>query len=160
MLKFIAIIGSVVLLSKEAAAQYVNSSGANSAITEYEREIHEMYPNSPEMLNRGIMYIFYDGENCADCAAAIKELYDIYAINYEADYAVFEIDYTQDLGVNFQEIYNLTQPLSVVMVQINNGQAWGYQKIDNLYQYIDNPQMLRQTFMQQVNNFTVPQNII
>lgn len=160
MFKFGIIILAGMLVSGQAKAQYVNSSGDNPAIREYEREIHEMYPDSPEMLNRGIMYIFYDGENCAGCATAIKELYDIYAINYEADYAVFEIDYTQDLGVNFQEIYNLTQPLSVVMVQINNGQAWGYQKIDNLYQYIDNPQMLRQTFMQQVNNFTVPQNII
>lgn len=160
MYRAVYVIVMYLLLSHTATAQYINSSGANPAIREYEREMREMYPNSPSMLNRGIMYIFYDGEKCSDCAEAIKELYDIYSLNYEADYAVFEIDYSQDLGVNFQGIYDLTQPLSVVLVQINNGQAWGYQKIDNLYQYADNPQMLRKTFMEQVNNFTVPQNVI
>ena len=160
MLKFWRTMVATLLFSGPVSAQYINSSGSNPAIMEYEREMREMYPDSPQMLNRGIMYIFYDGENCTDCAEIIKELYNIYSINYEADYAVFEIDYTQDLGVNFKGIYNLTQPLSVVLVQIHNGMAWGYQKIDNLYQYADNPQQLQQIFTEQVNNFTTPQNFI
>ena len=161
MLKTILMIVTCVLLSKQAAAQYMDSSGDDPAITEYEQEMREMYPHDPAMMNRGIMYIFYDGENCSDCAEIIRELYDIYAINYEADYAVFEIDYTQNYGVDFQSIYNLTQPLSVVLVQINDGMAWGYQKIDNLYQYAGNMQQIREIFMEQVNNFTTtPQNFI
>lgn len=160
MFHFFGTFATFLLLSGQASAQYINSSGDNPAIREYEQEMREMYPNDPAMLNRGIMYIFYDGENCANCAPIVKELYDVYAINYEADYAAFEIDYTQDYGVNFQSIYDLTQPVSVVLVQINNGMAWGYQKIDNLYQYAGNLQQMRQIFMEQVNNFTTPQNLI
>ncbi|MBQ9271695.1 MAG: hypothetical protein IJ218_05480 [Alphaproteobacteria bacterium] len=148
------------LLSTQVNAQYINSSGDNPAIREYEREMHEMYPNSPEMWNRGIMYIFYDGANCPKCAEIIDTLYNIYNVRYEGDYSVFEVDYTEDTGVNFQQIYNLTQPISVVLVRVQNGEAWGYVKIDNLYQYADNLPQLEQVFIEQANNFTVPQNII
>lgn len=148
------------LICYAAAAQYIDTSGSNPAITEYERELQEMYPDSPEMLDRGIMYIFYDGNNCPDCADVIKLIYEIHAIDYEADYGIVEIDYSQDLGINFRGIYNLTQPLTVVLVKIHDGQAWGYQKIENLLNYADNPRQLRQIFMEQVNNFTEPQNFI
>lgn len=143
-----------------AKAQYINSSGDNPAIREYEREMHEMYPNSPDMWNRGIMYIFYDGANCPKCPEIIKVLYDIYSVRYEGDYGIFEIDYTEDTGINFQQIYNLTQPISVVLVRVQNGMAWGYVKIDNLYEYADDLQQLEEIFIERANNFTVPQNII
>ncbi|MBR1825196.1 MAG: hypothetical protein IJ770_01245 [Alphaproteobacteria bacterium] len=161
MLKFLRTVLAVCLLwHTQANAQYINSSGDNPAIREYEREMHEMYPNSPEMWNRGIMYIFYDGQNCPKCAEIIDILYNIYNVRYEGDYGIFEVDYTEDTGVDFRQIYNLTQPISVVLVRVQNGEAWGYVKIDNLYEFADNPQQLEEIFIKQANNFTVPQNII
>ena len=141
------------LLCGQAGAWYINTSGDNQAIREYEKEMQDLYPGNNLILDRDIMYIFYDGQNCTGCSEVMKWLYDVYSVSYEGDFALFEVDYTEDLGVNFQQQYNLTQPLSVVLVSIHDGFAEGYEKIDNLMEYSDNQQMLQQTFINRVNNF-------
>lgn len=150
---FVYVVCTVLMSINFAFAQFINDSGTNPAISEYEQEMQEMYPDSNAMLDRGIMYVFYNGQNCTQCAEAMQMIYEVYSFNYEADFALFEIDYTQDNGENFQQIYDLTQPLSVVLVHIHDGQAWGYEKINNLINWVNQPQYFKQMLMNEINNF-------
>ena len=61
---------------------------------------------------------------------------DIYQKYYANKYSLFLINYQNDEEYNFIEMYDLKQPLEVVMVRINDGAVFGYQKIENLQNQI------------------------
>lgn len=129
-----------------ARAQYFEPTGNNAAIEEYLAE-------TPENANIPIMYVFYSGSDCDGCTEAIDLIYDAYNQYYSADFNIFTIDYTEDDGFDFQAAYNLSQPLSVVLVLIRGGQAVGYYKIDNPQTWIDDPSYFEANLTSQINNF-------
>ena len=53
----------------------------------------------------------------------------------------------------FIEEYNLTNPLEVVMVDIENATPQGYQKIEGLQNMTGNPQAFNEFFTTQVNGY-------
>ncbi|MBQ7633404.1 MAG: hypothetical protein IJS88_04745 [Alphaproteobacteria bacterium] len=127
-------------------AQYVDLPGNSQAIQEYVDE-------APENANTSIMYIFYDNWGCEGCAEAIRLIYYLYQKYYINDFNVFEINYMADADYNYRLDYDLTQPLSVVLVRMRNGQALGYYKIDNPQRLLYNDFDFEENILSQINNF-------
>ena len=138
---------AVLVLSHSAKAQYIDSSGSSPFITQYVEE-------SPENWNKSILFVFYDGNNyCQICPKAIEMIYEIYAKNFSSELNIFEIDYSQPDEFNMRIDYNLSQPLTLVVVRINDGMSRGFYKIDNPQQWIDNPFYFNNQIITYINNF-------
>lgn len=129
-----------------ATAQYNDISGNNPYIQQYLEADEENW-------NKSIIYVFYNNGSCHSCAAAMGMIYNIYEQNYSGQYSYFEINYADPGEYNFQIEYNLTQPLSVVLVRINDGMARGYYKIDNPQDWVADPSYFEQNLTSQINNF-------
>ncbi|MBP5352384.1 MAG: hypothetical protein J6Y91_01290 [Alphaproteobacteria bacterium] len=128
-----------------ASAQYMDLSGNNPDIQEYVEA-------TPENWNRPIIYVFYNGEDaCFSCSRAIDMIYRIYQQYYAGSCSIFEIDYSQDYQMQID--YNLSQPLSIVAVRINDGMSRGYYKIDNPQNWLDDPFYMERQITTEINNF-------
>ena len=63
-------------------------------------------------------------------------LEELYNKKYADKYNLFVINYQNDQEYNFISTYNLSQPLEVVLVRIQDGSTFGYEKIENLQNQI------------------------
>ena len=81
--------------------------------------------------------------------------YDIYQQDYSNQFSYFEINYQEQGEFVFSTAYMLEQPLSVVLVKINDGMSRGYYKIENPQQWLDNKQFFVQQITTAINNFLV-----
>ena len=141
------VIVAILILNHSAKAQYIDSSGSNAFITQYVEE-------SAENWDKSILFVFYDGNNfCQICPKAIEMIYKIYAENFSSKMNIFEIDYSQPDEFDMRIDYNLSQPLSLVVVRINDGMSRGFYKIDNPQQWIDNPFYFKNQIITYINNF-------
>lgn len=129
-----------------ARAQYVDLPGNNRALQDY-------VDAAPENANTSIMYIFYANWDCEECAEAVKLIYYLYSKYYVNDFNVFEINYMADYSYDYRLDFDLTQPLTVILVRVRGGQALGYYKIDNPQQWLENPMNFEQNMLMQINNF-------
>ena len=66
---------------------------------------------------------------------------------------MFMINYQNDNENNFIQTYNLSQPLEVVLVRIDDGAPFGYTKIENLQNMTSDPVSMKDYFVNEVNNF-------
>jgi len=140
-------VSAVLLLCSSAKAQYVDLSGTNSFIQQYVEE-------SPENWDKSILFVFYDGSiYCKTCPKAIEMVYDLYARKFITALNIFEIDYSKRSEFTMQIDYNLTQPLSLVVVRINDGLSQGYYKIDNPQDWIDDPFYFDEKIANLINEF-------
>lgn len=149
MLKIKALVLTAVLWGigfKPVLAQYVNLSGTTGFIKEYVEE-------SAENWNKPILFVFYSGEPCPQCADAISMIYDIYEKNYINTLSIFEIDYGLNDEFNMRLAYDLTAPLSLVIVRINDGMSCGYYKIDNPQFWVNDPFYFSENITSQINTF-------
>ncbi len=89
--------------------------------------------------NKSIIYIFFNNEPCYTCATAIEMIENLYNREFIDDFNMFLINYQNDNENNFIETYQLSNPLEVVMVRINDGAAFGYKKIENLQNMTSDP---------------------
>jgi hypothetical protein len=129
-------------------SQYIDLSGNNPYINEYLSEDAENW-------NKSIIYVFYNNEPCYECPRAMDMIYNIYEQNYALDFSYFEINY-QDEGNNvLQNDYQLNQPLSIVLLRINDGMARGYYKIENPQNWIDDPFYFTENITTAINNFLI-----
>ena len=69
-------------------------------------------------------------------------LYDLHFVNYETD---TEYDYMQ--------AYNLTEPLSLVMVRVSDGAMFGAKKLTGLENQISDPISFSDYLTEQINSF-------
>lgn len=129
-----------------ARAQYVDLPGNSRALQDYVNA-------APENANTSIMYIFYQNWGCEGCAAAVKMIYYLYNKYYINDFNVFEINYMADYTYDYRLDFDLTQPLTVILVRVRNGQAESYYKIDNPQEWLNNPIDFEQNMLMQINNF-------
>lgn len=129
-----------------AEAQYVNLEGTNPDITEYVEA-------NPDNWDKPIMYVFYSDQPCPLCPQAMGMIYNIYEEYFLNQFSYFEIDYNDDDEFGMQTSYNLSQPLSVVLVRINDGMSRGFYKIDNPQYWVQNPQYFKQRLLSQIRNF-------
>ena len=85
-----------------------------------------------------------------DTIDLIEKIYKSY---YADNYSLFIINYQAENEYNFIETYQLRQPLEIVLVRINDGAVFGYQKIRKLQEEIYDPISFTQNFKFRVNEF-------
>ena len=103
--------------------------------------------------DKSIIYIFFNNEPCYTCAAAIEMIEQFYDQNFIDEYNMFMINYQNDDENNFIQTYNLSLPLEVVLVRIDDGAPFGYTKIENLQNMTSDPVSMKDYFVNEVNNF-------
>ncbi len=130
------------------SAQVYNTDGymPNQVSEEYFSESETNYDKS-------IIYIFFNNEPCYTCAQTISMIEEVYNENFIDEYNLFMINYQNDQENNFIEMYNLSLPLEVVLVRIDDGAALGYRKLDNLTNMISDPISFSEYFTEEVENF-------
>lgn len=143
---FLAALIFCLLQSRPALAQFVNLEGNNPAITEYVEANEENW-------NKPIMYVFYSDEPCPLCSEAMGMIYNIYEQYYANQFSYFEINYTDEGEFGMQESYGLTQPLSLVLVRIQDGQSRGYYKLENPQNFLDDKFYFKRRLLYEINNF-------
>lgn len=134
------------LQSREAMTQFVNLEGNNPDITEYVEANEENW-------NKPIMYVFYSNAPCPMCSEAMGMIYNIYEQYYADKFSYFEINYTDEGEFGMQESYGLTQPLSLVLVRIQDGQSRGYYKLENPQNFLDDKFYFKRRLLYEINNF-------
>lgn len=135
-----------ILPVSQTFAQFIDSSGYTPYIKQYVEEDENNW-------NKSIIYVFYNNSPCAHCAEAMGLLFDIYQQNYSNDFSYFEINYQETGEFTFTTTYFLDQPLSVVLVRINDGMSRGYYKIDNPQQWLSDKLFFTEQITTAINNF-------
>lgn len=143
---YLSLIALVIIGAFSAQAQYINLQGNNPDITEYVEANQENW-------DKPIMYVFYSNQPCPLCPQAMGMIYNIYEEYFINQFSYFEIDYSDEGEFDMQMSYNLSQPLSIVLVHISDGMSRGYYKIDNPQYWVQNPQYFKQRLLSQINNF-------
>lgn len=109
------------------AQDFQNQDGFGQA-----QALQEYFDAAPENANKSIIYVFYNNNDCYGCPQAMDMLEKLYQKRYADVYSLFMIDYQNDQEYDFITQYQLSRPLEVVMVRIQDGAAFGYEKIENL----------------------------
>ena len=117
---------------------------------ELEEEYYQRLNSSPD---KSKIYIFFNNQPCPNCPQAVEMIEEVYNQNYLNNYELFLINYAEDTNSGFIEEYNLTNPLEVVMVDVQNGSPQGFQKIEGLQNMINSPQAFNEFFITQVNGY-------
>ena len=89
-------------------------------------------------------------ENCPQTISLIEQVYDN---NYQNDYNLFVIDYGNDDEYNFISTYQLSKPLEIVLVRINDGAEFGYKKLEGLNYRISDPLNFADELKFQIDSF-------
>jgi len=118
--------------------------------TEVQEEYFQQENENPD---KSVIYVFFNNQPCPTCPQAIEMIEDVYNQNFLNDYSFFLINYAEDSNAGFVQTYDLSNPLEVVMVDINNGEQQGYQKIEGLQDMTPNPGAFNEYFITQVNGY-------
>lgn len=142
------IVGLLCLNTFDANAQleYQGSFSANQPLEEY-------FAAEDQNYNKSIIYIFYNGDECYQCPQTIALTEEIYNQYYAGRYSLFVIDYENDDEYDFIEAYNLNEPLSIVLVKIQDGESLGYHKISNPQNLYEAPEDYTQYITQVINDY-------
>lgn len=122
----------------------------NMLQTEVEEQYFQSQNQNPD---KSIIYVFFNNEPCPTCPQAIDMIEEVYNQNYLNNYEFYLINYGEDSNSGFIEEYALSNPLEVVMVNIQNGDEIGYQKIEGLQDMTPNPSAFNEYFTTQVNGY-------
>lgn len=136
------------LLPHALHAQVQNTDGymPNQGLQEY-------FSADDTNYDKSIIYVFFNNQPCYSCADAIEMIEEIYNNKFINRYSMFLINYADDDENNFVNTYQLSQPLEVVLVRIDDGASFGYKKLDNLENMTSDPVSFNDYFSNQVNNF-------
>ncbi len=139
---------SLLLIPAAVRAQQLQfeSAAPQTPIEQYFQEENPQYRQS-------MIFVFYNNEPCGNCPQAIALIEQIYDRYYQNLYGFSIINYQDDDEYNFIETYNLSSPLSVVMVRVNDGAVFGFEKIDNPQNQISDPVSFSDYFRYRVNSF-------
>ena len=118
--------------------------------TEVEEEYFQSQNQSPY---KSRIYVFFNNQPCPQCPQTIDMIEEVYNQNFLNNYELFLINYGEDNNAGFIETYGLSNPLEVVMVDMENGEEQGYQKIEGLQDMTPNPQAFDEYFITQVNGY-------
>lgn len=119
------LIGLAIAMPLHAELTYEGGYNPDQNMEEYFQEFQPDY-------NKSIIYIFYNNEPCDACPQTIAMIEDVYNQYYSDQYSLFIINYQNDQEYNFIETYNLSQPLEVVLVRVDDGQTFGYKKLQDI----------------------------
>ena len=101
-----------------------------------EQNLQEYFDEARGNYKKSIIYVFYLPDECYECPKAMSMLEELYRQYYADKYSFFMIDYQNDNEYNFIAAYDLKRPLEVVLVRIDDGASFGYEKIENLQNMI------------------------
>ena len=119
-----------------------------------ETEVEEQYfQNENQNPDKSIIYIFFNNQPCPTCPQAIEMIEEVYNQNFLNNYSLFTINYGEDSNAGFIQTYALSNPLEVVMVDVENGEVQGYQKIEGLQDMVTNSEGFNEYFITQVNGY-------
>ena len=125
---------------------FEGAAGPETPIEQYFQEENPTYGQS-------MIFVFFNNEPCGQCPAAIELIEDIYDRYYKNAYGFSIINYQNDDEYNFIETYNLSRPLSVVLVRVNDGAVFGFEKLDDLENRVSDPVSFGDYFRFRVNSF-------
>ena len=118
-----------------------------------EKSLQEYFAANPNNRNKSIIYVFYNNNGCYECPQAMAMLEQIYQAQYADLYGFFMIDYQNDEEYDFISRYQLSQPLEVVLLRIQDGAVFGYQKIENLQNMTSDTVSFKNYVTEQINSF-------
>lgn len=144
-MKYFAFILGIFAICTVAIAQE-----SNMLQTEVEEQYFQSQNQNPD---KSIIYVFFNNEPCPTCPQAIDMIEEVYNQNYLNNYEFYLINYGEDSNSGFIEEYALSTPLEVVMVNIQNGDEIGYQKIEGLQDMTPNSSAFNEYFTTQVNGY-------
>lgn len=123
-----------VVLPLKAELTYQGEFDPNISLQEY---FDRAYPQP----DKSIIYVFYNDVNmsCQNCAQTIDLIENIYNENYKNTYNLYIINYEEDQDYNFIQTYQLSKPLEVVLVRVDDGAEFGFRKLENLNYQISDP---------------------
>ncbi len=139
----------LLLASVSARAQQLQYEGTAAP----GEPLEQYFAAEDQNYNKSIIYVFYDNDACYDCPQTIDMIEQAYNRYYKDQYSLFVIDYQNDDEYNFIETYNLHLPLSVVLVRIDDGATFGFEKLDDLPNRISDPESFTTYFRFRVNSF-------
>lgn len=139
---------AAVFYSFAAAAQPVYEGGYNP-----EQNMNEYFQEANANYDKSIIYVFFNNNPCYQCPQTIDMIEEIYNQYYKNQYSLLLINYENDQEYNFIETYNLSKPLEVVLVRVDDGATFGYKKLDNLSDMTSDPTSFSEYFQNQVNEF-------
>ncbi len=119
------LIGIAITMPLHAQLNYEGADNANQDIQEYFQSAYPQY-------DKPIIYIFFNNNQCYGCPQTIAMIENVYNQYYKDKYNLFIINYQNDQEYNFIDTYDLDQPLEVVLVQVNDGQAGAYKKVQDI----------------------------
>ena len=126
------------------------SAQDNMLQTENQEQYFQANNQNPD---KSIIYVFFNNQPCPTCPQAIDMIEEVYNQNFLNNYSLFLINYGEDSNAGFIQTYGLSNPLEVVMVDVENGQAQGYQKMEGLQDMTSAPQAFNEYFITQVNGY-------
>lgn len=103
--------------------------------------------------SKPIIFIFFNNQPCYNCAETVELIEQIYNREYKDKYSLFIINYQNDEEYNFISNYNLSRPLEVVLQNVQNGQALGYRKLENLQNITSDPTSFSDYLTSEINSF-------
>lgn len=139
----------LLLISSNSNAQNLQFEGTAAPTEPIEQYFEEENPT----YERSVIYIFHNNDDCYACPQTIALIEQIYNQYYQNQYTLSIIDYQNDDRYNYIETYDLSQPLSVVLVKVNDGATFGYEKLDNLQNQISDPNSFSEYFRYRVDSF-------
>ena len=121
-------LGLLFILSNAAYVQMsdsIETTVPNDSLAQYLQETSPL----PE---KSMIYVFYDGQKCADCSYLVSQIQQIYDHYYKEKYLLHILDYKKNKDYNFIKNYNLYQNFGIVLVKVNNNNFLSYKVIKNL----------------------------
>lgn len=148
MLKKIFLLLALLLFSLSAKAQlnYNESYNPEQNLQEYFQEANPNY-------NKSIIYVFYNDNPCETCPQAMEMIEQVYNQNYQGIYNLILINYQDDQEYNFIETYNLSKSLEVVLVKVDDGATFGYNKVEGLQNMVFDPTGFNEFLQNRINTF-------
>ena len=118
-----------------------------------QESLQEYFAQTQPHYDRSIIFVFFNNNPCYGCPQAISMLDRIYQQYYAQKYSLLMVDYQSDTEYNFAATYDLSQPLEVVLVRIDDGAAFGYQKIEGLQNQISDKTSFEEYVRYRIDSF-------
>ena len=130
------------------AEQLIYEGGYNPDLS-FQQYVEQAYPEE----RKSIIYVFTSNNPCYGCPQTVSLIQQYYNELYTNVYDFQVINYQQDQEYNYTQAYNLSDPLEIVLVKIEDGEQTGYKKLHNLQFQYDDPISFKQTFETEVNSY-------
>ena len=144
----LSICTAIMLWHNASASELIYEGGYNPNMN-LEQYFETAYPKP----QRSIIYIFTNNQPCYGCPQTINLIQRYYNELYNNIYDLQIINYEQDREYNYIQAYQLSNPIEIVLVKVQDGEQTGYKKLYNLQFQYDDPMSFKETFVNDVNSY-------